>query len=168
MTYWDDVLIFLKLRLDEQWNPVWNLFTQVFYKQYLYVKPNQEYSIRLKELTGYTEPVQTSPNAKYSHISISINDNSIYRYILKAQPIPKSMRAGWEFDAFSLDPKDETIEDLGVTFSFNSPPNTRNEILLALEIAAFIMLLIFFSILITRITTREERTYFKMQHKLKR
>jgi len=121
MTYWDNIIIILRLRLDEQWNPVRNLYTHIFHEQYLYVKPNQEYSIRLKELTGYTEPIQTSPNAKYSHISISINDESIYRYVLKAQPIPRSMRVVWEFDAFSLDPKDEGIEDLGVTFSFNLP-----------------------------------------------
>ncbi len=77
------------------------------------------------------------------------------------------MRVGWEFDAFSLDPKDEGIEDLGVTFSFNSPLSTRNEILVALEIASFMMLLIFFSILFIKMKTRKERAYFKTQQKLR-
>ncbi|MEM2888318.1 MAG: hypothetical protein QXI71_01025 [Candidatus Bathyarchaeia archaeon] len=56
------------------------------------------------------------------------------------------MRVELEFNAFSLDPKSESIEDLGVIFSFNSHPSTHNEILLADEIAAFMVILFIFNI----------------------
>jgi len=167
MTFWEDVDIFLSLNLDEQCNPAWNMSVMIPYNRYFLVKPDQKYSISLRNLTGYPEPIQSLPEASHSYLFLSVYD-TLYEYVLKAQPLPKNMRAGWEFDYFQQDIKGGSVDDLGIIFSYVTPPTERSMITIICEFGAFMAVLIVVSIFVERIRTRPEREYLKMQQKLKK
>jgi hypothetical protein len=160
MTFWENVDINLNLKLDEKWNPIWNVFITMRFNKYLeLVKPDQKYSVSFKNLTGYIEPIQSSPEANASYLFMSIYD-TLYQYMLTAQPLTANMRAGWEFDSFSQDIKGRSVDDLALTFSYVQPSNTRSVITLICMLGAFVAVLISASIFIIKIKNRTTQTYF--------
>lgn len=160
MTFWENVDINLNLKLDEKWNPIWNVFITMRFNKYLeLVKPDQKYFVSFKNLTGYTEPIQSSPEANASYLFMSISD-TLYQYMLTAQPLTANMRAGWEFDYFSQDIKGRSVDDLALTFSYVQPSNTRSVITLICMLGAFVAVLIWVSIFIIKIKNKKTQTYF--------
>jgi len=167
MTYWENVDIHLNLNLDEQCNPAWNMSVMIPYNRYFLVKPDQKYSVSLRNLTGYPEFIKSLPEASHSYLFLSVYD-TLYEYVLKAQPLPQDMRAGWEFDYFQQDIKGGSVDDLGIIFSYVKPSTERSFITLICEFGVFLAVLIVVSIFIERIRTRSERKFLKMQQKLKK
>jgi|GEM_PF-1489554 len=159
MTFWENVDVYLTLELDENWNPVWNVDIKMRFDNYFLVKPDQKYSVSFKNLTGYIEHIQSSPEAYHSYLRMSIHD-TLYQYMLTAQPLTANMRAGWEFDSFSQDIKGGSIDDLALTFSYIQPSNTRLVITLICMLATFVAVLISASIIIMKIKNRTARPYF--------
>jgi hypothetical protein len=159
MTLWENVDINLNLKLDEKWNPIWNVFVTKRFNEYFLVIPNQKYSVSFKNLTGYTEPIQSSPEANASYLRMSISD-TLYQYMLNAQPLTPNMRAGWEFDSFSQDIKGRSVDDLALTFSYVQPSNTRSVITLMCMLGAFVAILISVSIFIMKIKNKKTQPYF--------
>jgi hypothetical protein len=159
MTFWENVDVRLTLELDENWNPVWNVAITMRFDDYFLVKPDQKYSVSFKNLTGYIEPIRSSPEAYHSYLRMSISD-TLYQYMLTAQPLTANMRAGWEFDSFSQDIKGGSVDDLALTFSYVQPSNTRSVITLICMLAAFVAVLISVSIFVIKIKNRTARPYF--------
>jgi hypothetical protein len=154
MTFWENVNIILRLELDEKCNPVWNIFVTLRYNKCLLIEPDQKCTVSFKNLTGYAEPIQSSPDASHSYLFMSIDDTAVLQYTLKAQSLTENMRAGWEFDSFSQDIKGVSVSDLALIFSYFIPSTTRSTITLILMIGAFAAVLIIISVFIVRMKNR--------------
>jgi len=167
MTFWEKVDIYMYLVLDEQCNPVWNMFIELWYDKYFLIKPDQKYSVDLKNLTGYDRSIQSSPEASHSYLATSVHD-TLYQYMLEAHPLPENMRAGLDYKGFNQDIKGGSVDNLGITFSYVTPFTARSITTLIFGIVTFMAVLIVVSIFIVRIRTRSEREYLKIQQKLKK
>ena len=72
MIPWGYVDIDLDLELDEQNEPVWDILFRSRYDNYLHVNAHQEFTVSLKELTGYAEPIQSSPRSLSSVLNVKV------------------------------------------------------------------------------------------------
>ncbi len=151
--------VYMKLELDEKCSPVWNMGIDLRYEDYLYVNLNHEYGVSLRNLTGYAESIQSSPEASHSYISASVNKPDS-RYAFLAHPIPGNMMVGLGYDSFSLDIKGGSADDLGVTFSFVSPSDTRDVFTLLFSIATYVAIIFVAYIFYEKTKPRYKRVYY--------
>jgi hypothetical protein len=159
MNFREYVDVYMTLELDEKCSPVWNISFDLLFEDYLLIVPNNEYTVSLRNLTGYVESIQSSPRASYSYLSASVQKPES-RYTFLAHPIPGNMAVGWGYNSFRLDIKGGSTDDLGVTFSFVSPSDTRDLFTLLYNIAAYVAIIIVFYIFLVKAKTRYRRLYY--------
>lgn len=126
MNFWGYNNVSLNLKLDEQGNPVWDIRFTLNYPEYFYVEANQEYTVSLKELTGCAEPIQPVSGSSNSYLSLSVPLAEHYQLKI-IRHVPEQMRVGWDFNYFTKYLRDESVDDLSLTFSFvpaQAPPTT--------------------------------------------
>ena len=140
MIFWHYVDIDLDVELDEENKPVWEILFRSRYDKYLYVNAHQEYSVSLKELTGYAEPIQSSPQSLSSVLYVKVLKIDVQFRLICSRHLPKAMNyegigtgthrergqiiLEYSSRTFVRDIRSGSADDLAVSFLLGSGPIT--------------------------------------------
>ena len=113
--------------MRKQENLEWTIMATVDYPDFFKMSLGQEYLISLRELTGYSEPVQSSSGSRRSVVSISISQVDRDYRIVSLEAFPSEMEkqegtyGGVTSFHFEKTITGSSVEDLSVRFGVVSP-----------------------------------------------